>query len=137
MDASVLLCDWAEELNGKLYVQGAGWSNLVGGQVAQIALAILIEVPWDQANRPHGLKVELLDEDGNFVTVDDQPVLLMDGKIEVGRPAGIPPGTPLNVPLAGRFVLPPTLSAGGYRVQLSIDGTVMRAVPFRIMEGPH
>ena len=68
-------------------------------------IAILIRVPWDQANQRHVMRLELLDADGQAVEVetDDgmQPVVFFDDvPFEVGRPAGLKPGTPLDFPVA-------------------------------------
>src|SRR5919108_60320 len=70
MDATVLLCDYAEAVNGKLYVMGGGWNvAFSSGQPINAALAILVIVPWDQTNRRHELRVELVDGDGNVAAL--------------------------------------------------------------------
>lgn len=103
MKLQMLLCDAAQAVNGKLYILGAGW-NVIGPDPTPTAIAFQIEVPWDQANRKHRLKIGLLSEDG-------QPVLLptpnggsspaeVTAAFEVGRPPGSRPGSPLNVVLA-------------------------------------
>jgi hypothetical protein len=134
VEASVLLCDFAEEINGKLYVMGAGWDRLAANNPSQIAVAISLDVPWDQANRPHDIKLELLDEDGNVVTPpDSDEPLAIGGKIEVGRPAGTAPGATLAAPLAMRFQgfqLPP----GRYSFQFSVDGKVLSAKTFTVID---
>ena len=102
----MLLADFAQVADGKLIVVGGGWS-LTGPEPTPFGIAILVHVPWDQANRRHTLRLELVDADGQPVTfpVDDdgeerQIVFLDDVEFEVGRPAGIKPGTPLELPLA-------------------------------------
>jgi len=61
----MLLCDYAEELGGKLYIMGAGWSQLrTPYQPSNMALAIKLSVPWTQANEPHNLAIRLVTEDG-------------------------------------------------------------------------
>jgi hypothetical protein len=133
VEASVLLCDFAEDLNGKLYVMGGGWNRLVADTPTQIAIAVLLEIPWDQANRPHGIKIELLDEDGHAVTPPGaEAPILIEGKLEVGRPPGSKPGSALNAPLAIKipvFVLP----TGGYRFEFSVDGTVLSRKSFDVV----
>ena len=52
MKVTILLADAAEAVNGKLYVLGGGWS-ITGPDPSPMALAIKIEVPWDQSNQPH------------------------------------------------------------------------------------
>src|SRR4249920_3888109 len=98
MHATMLLCDHAEAVSGKLYLLGAGWNVLfTSGAPANIALAVLIEVPWDQTNQRHQMRAELLTSDGHRVEIDGQPVVV-EGEFELGRPAGVKPGSSLNAP---------------------------------------
>ena len=48
MQAHVLLCDHAQVAGNKLFISGAGISNIPVG--VSTSLAVLIYVPWDQAN---------------------------------------------------------------------------------------
>src|ERR1035437_202613 len=113
MDVTMLLCDAAEAVNGKLYVLGGGWSHIQVPDVPfNAALAVLIAVPWTAANEKHKLRVQLIDEDGEPAVVNDNPVLA-EGDFEVGRPPGLKAGSAIHNPLSMRFtglVLP----AGGY-----------------------
>lgn len=123
MRLTLMLADAAQVADGKLYVLGGGWSVLNGA--APMAVALKVEVPWDQANLPHEWRLELLDQDGHPVGLGDpaseQAPVQVGGTIEVGRPAGLPPGTSLDVPLAVSFgVLP--LQPGGYVWRVTIDG---------------
>lgn len=119
-----LLADHAQALGGKLYVMGGGW-NVTGPAPAPIALAGILELEWDEANEPKTLRVELLTEDGQPVTVPtptgDRPVVI-DGNVEVGRPPGTRRGSLFNVPIAinvGPLPIPP---GGGYVWRFSIGG---------------
>lgn len=135
MEVTVLLCDAAEEVGGKLYILGGGWSVLgLPNFPTNMALAVKMAVPWDQTNRPVDVKVSLMTDDGEPVDLGQGPIG-GSGKVEVGRPAGIKPGTSLDVPFAMKFnglALP----SGGYRWELEVDGTPLALVPFRVMEGP-
>lgn len=121
---TMLLADHAEAINGKLYIMGGGWS-ISGPSPSPSALAIKIEVPWNDANRRHELKVELLDGDYRPVLVPTPAgncALVVTGSFEVGRPPGIIIGSPLDVPFAfniGPIALEPE---GRYFWRLSIDG---------------
>jgi hypothetical protein len=99
---TLLLCDAAQAVGGKLYILGGGWSIAGPGPVT-MGLALKIEVPWDQANRRHQLRLELVDSDERAVVVPtptgDQP-LRIEAEFEAGRPAGLRAGTPLDVTLA-------------------------------------
>ena len=123
----MLLADFAQVSDGKLTIVGGGWS-LTGPEPVPFGIAILIRVPWDQANHRHVMRLELLDADGVPVEVetDDgmQPLVFFDDvPFEVGRPAGLKPGTPLDFPVAvnsGPVPLPP----GIYEWRLTIDDKV-------------
>jgi hypothetical protein len=130
----MLLCDAAETVGGKLYVLGGGWTHLLTpGQPVNMALAVVVAVPWTETNKRHPLEVRLLTDDGETVSVNDVPVQA-GGQIEVGRPIGIKPGSDLNAVLAFGFngvVLEP----GGYVWQLSISGVPEARTPFWVLAG--
>lgn len=63
----MLLADAAQEVNGKLYVLGGGWS-VTGPEVPPMAIALKIDVPWNEANRRRQWELVLLDADGSPVT---------------------------------------------------------------------
>jgi hypothetical protein len=124
MKVTLLLADAAQAVEGKLYVLGGGWS-ITGPGPSQFGVAIKIDVPWDEANRPHKLHLALLDSDGHPVRVPtptgENPVEV-GADFEVGRPAGLRPGTPLDFTMAVT-VGPIQLPANGRFVwRLSIDG---------------
>jgi len=120
----MLLADSAQSVNGKLYILGGGWS-LMGPELAPMAIAMLIEVPWDRANRRHTLKLSLVDEDGQPVKlptpIGDQ-VLELTAEFEVGRPPGLKPGTPLAFPFAVNLGPLPLPLGRGYVWVCSING---------------
>jgi hypothetical protein len=123
---TLLLADAAQAVNGKLYVLGGGWS-LTGPDPSAMALAVKIDVPWDRANIKHHWRLELLDGDGAPIEVPSAPAgeprpLRIDGEFEAGRPAGLKPGTPLDVALALNFAPLPLPPGGRYVWRLSIDG---------------
>jgi hypothetical protein len=124
MKLTMLLADAAQAVEGKLYILGGGWS-ITGPGPAAMAIAIKIEVPWTEANRPHLLELSLLDEDGQVVLVPTpmgNSPLVLGGEFEVGRPAGLKVGTPLDVVLAltlGPIQLTPDRR---YVWRCSIDG---------------
>ena len=118
---TMLLCDAAEAVGGKLYILGGGWS-MASPASARSAIAIYIQVPWDQTNYSHHFRLELLDADAQPVlTPEGQPVFV-EGNFEVGRPAGLKPGVPIDVPLAlnvGQMQLPPD---NRFEWRLTLDG---------------
>lgn len=102
MKLTMLLCDAAQAVNGKLYILGGGW-NLTGPQPVASAIALQIDVPWDEANKRHDLKLVLVTDDGQPVMVPtstgERPVEL-GAQFEVGRPVGHRVGAPISVAVA-------------------------------------
>lgn len=124
MKVTILLADFAQVVNGKLYIMGGGWS-ITGPKPTPSALAIKIEVPWNEANRKHNIKLELLDSDFHAVLVPtpvgESPVVL-SGDFEVGRPPGLPPGSPLDMIYAFNIGPLPLAPGKRYVWKLTIDG---------------
>ena len=127
----MLLADAVQEAGGKLFVLGGGWSIRRGSGPFQMALAIKLEIPWSEANVAHAVLAELLTQDGAPATAGGNPVRI-EGKVEVGRPPGIPAGTALDAPMA-LTINGIQLDAGGYRWQLSVDGEVVAEASFLVM----
>ncbi len=119
MKATLLLADAAQVVQGKLYILGGGWS-ITGPESAPSAIAIKIDVPWDEANRRHRFQLNLLDADGQPVIIGNQSVAVA-GEFEAGRPAGLPPGTPLDVTLAINIGPLPIQPGARYVWRLSIN----------------
>lgn len=120
---TMLLADSAQVAQNKLYVLGGGW-DVLGPQVGPTAIAMLIQVPWDQSNRRHHWRMELVDSDGEPVALptpmgSEEPVAV-EGDFEVGRPPGIPPGTPLAIPIAMNFGPLPLEPGRRYEWRLSV-----------------
>jgi hypothetical protein len=122
--ATLLLADYAVVSDGKLTVVGGGWSQ-TGPEPASFGIALLIQVPWDQANTLHAFTVELLDADGEPVVLEteeaEDQAVAFGGDFEVGRPPGLKPGTPLDFPVAMNST-PLPLEPGRYEWRLTIDG---------------
>ncbi|HEV8672685.1 MAG TPA: hypothetical protein VGX21_01455 [Methylomirabilota bacterium] len=102
MKLTMLLADAVQAVNGKLYVLGGGWS-IIGPEPTPSAIAMKVEVPWDEANKKHRFRLALIDADGHPVTAPtsggDRPVEIA-GEFEAGRPAGLKAGSPLDVVVA-------------------------------------
>jgi len=131
MEVRALLSDYAEAINGKLYVHGGGWNMLVASQAANVAVAMLVIVPWDRGDARHRVDVRLLDHDGGAVRMEDREVA-MSTDFELGRPAGVKPGTPLNAPFAYRFQ-GMRLDPGGYVFRISLnDDEAVPTLPFPV-----
>jgi uncharacterized protein DUF6941 len=125
MKVTMMLADSAQEVGGKLYILGGGWS-ITGPDPVPMAIALKLEVPWDRTNEHHKLLLELLDEDGEPVLIPggegEQVPLQVTGEFEAGRPPGIKPGTPIDSALAVNFGPLPLEAGRRYQWRLSIDG---------------
>jgi hypothetical protein len=98
----MMLADAAQASEGKLYVLGGGWSITGPGPVPS-AIALKLDIPWDQANMKKRFRLQLFNQDGQPLELDTpaglQPVKL-EGELEVGRPPGVIQGSPLDAVLA-------------------------------------
>lgn len=136
VEVTMLMADAAQVADGKLFILGGGL-RVLPPRPHPVAIALLVQVPWDRANLPHDWKLELLDEDGMPVFADGRPVLIA-GQLEAGRPAGWPPGTPLQVPLAINFNAVPVRPGGAYSWRLAVNDTSEPSwrVAFRVAPAP-
>ncbi len=123
--ATMLLCDHAVVADGKLYINGGGWT-VTGPVPGPAAIALDVKVPWDEREDEHEFVLELLDADGQPVLVPSSGRELQPIRIEVGfqvqTKVDVKPGVPLDAPLA--FTLGPLPLAPGSRFEwrLTIDG---------------
>ncbi len=91
----LLVADYAEVINGKAYVVGAGWDKFSPPAYPapmKIGIAVGIRVPYLESNTPHHLSVRMRNGDG-------QEVFKIEGDLETGRPPGSR-GDSILVPLA-------------------------------------
>ncbi len=134
MDATFLLADWAEAINGKLYIQGAGWNAWKRRGPTRCGIALLIRVGWNETNQKHRAVIRLLDPDGQAVEPTAGTPVVIEAEFEVGRPAGVQEGTDFPFPVAANMQLP--LKQGRYRFSLEIDDKpVGQGATFDVLEG--
>lgn len=131
----MLLCDYAEVLNGKLYVMGGGWSKVIKNNerpFVNVTIAGMIYFQWNDANHRKNVDISLFTQDGQPVLQNDVPVQLR-GPAEVGRPPGLVNGTEIELPIATRFE-GLFLDAGRYEWRLSIDDERLATSVFDVMD---
>jgi hypothetical protein len=104
MDASMLLCDWAEEIKGKLYIMGGGWNRVGSATPINMALAVLLKVGWNETNIRHTVSVRLVAPDSHETIEAEGRRIEANVPFEVGRPAGVTPASDFNTPFAFRFL---------------------------------
>jgi hypothetical protein len=126
----MLLADAAQAVSGKLYILGGGWS-LIGPEPTPMAIAIKIDLPWEAADIPHTLQLDLLGEDGQpamlpLQTEDDPEPrnrpMQITGQFQTGRPSDLRSGTALDVALALNIPPLPLQPDRRYTWRCSIDG---------------
>jgi hypothetical protein len=120
--AQIILCDaaQADPSTGKVHMLGAGWS--MTRSPTSHAVAVLMKIPWDRANEPITVII---------TPTGVAPAMQAEGKVEVGRPAGIAPGSLLDA----SFVLnvpPLPLTPGRYEWRLEI-GEASYSAPFTVL----
>src|SRR5437870_5213876 len=128
----MLLCDGAQAVGGKLFILGGGWSILAKVQPrANMALAVKLTVPWSRANeRIHIAAALITDQGGEVTQAEDQPVRA-EGDLELGRPPGLRPGTPLDATLVMNFE-GLDLDVGGYVWELRVGSDLAARIPFQV-----
>jgi len=129
LSGSLLLCDWAEAIGGKLYAQGIGWVNTIADRPIQFAVACLIRVPYDETNKKHAAEITLVTDDGHPYPEPD--AVATGFEFELGRPPGMRHGEEQTVPFAVRLGFQ-GLAAGGYRFELRIDQELADTVSFAV-----
>jgi uncharacterized protein DUF6941 len=145
MEATLILCDYAQVNGGKLYVVGAGINLLVTPTVSppypiNVWLGALVTVPWSAHNLPHSLKIYVTTEDGATVPIT-QPADANAGtrdeggflaEFNAGRAPHMTPGESSLMPLAVPLHAPHP-NIGGYVATLEIDGKKLVNAHYRLM----
>jgi hypothetical protein len=134
VEGLALLADFAEVVNGKLYVMGGGWTDVVLLRPQTFALATRIEVPYDRTNEQLLVEARLTDSDGKVVVLGGNEIVIQN-QIEVGRPPGIKAGQPIAVPLAWTFQ-GLTLSAGRYAFLVLVNADEVARAAFNVHVPP-
>ena len=81
----LILTDHSEVLNGKVYAMGGGWNMLHFPELPVehgFGIAFGLDVPWEENNQRHTLRLEIEDPDG--ARLGDE----FSFEFETGRPPG-------------------------------------------------
>jgi hypothetical protein len=115
-----------------------GWTE-IGPDPSLFSIAGVIEVSWEETNRPHHLEIIIVDADGQRVQVPtptgDQPFLIV-ADINVGRPPTAVPGQSFIVPIAVNIPPLPFEPGHDYVVRALIGGLVQDETAFRFRPRP-
>jgi hypothetical protein len=135
MKATMLLCDFAEEVGGKLYIMGGGWSRLKRPRVpTTMCLAVNLSISWGEVEAVHKLKAELVTSDNETVTLDGSAVRVV-GNLQQERDSASTASR--AIPTESNFVLRfdgLVLDPGVYSWTLEVDDNLMASVPFLVPE---
>lgn len=129
---SAMLADAAQVQSGKLFVLGGGFDTISVRQLPathrSVSLAMVAEVGPDERQQDLELLVQLVDEDGTELGVTAK------GKLRVGAPPNLPPGSPSIVPIVSPFHNVTFPEAKGYAFVVSMNGTELTRVKFRVVK---
>ena len=128
---SAMLADAAQVQSGKLFVLGGGFDTITVRSVPAVhrslSLAMVAEVSPEERQRDLELTIKLIDEDGGEIGVEAK------GKLRVGAPPNLPPGSPSIVPIVSPFHNITFPEAKGYTFLVSVDDHELARIPFRIV----
>jgi hypothetical protein len=123
MRATMMLADYAQIADGKLFISGGGWSTCGPGP-SPCAVVAIFHVPWQQTNEKVSFTLRLIDEDGRPVMqpgATDGLAVHVNGHFEARRQPGMTPGSEINVPMSFNIVLHLAPSSR-YSWVLDVDG---------------
>ncbi len=128
----LILADAAQVVGGKLYLLGGGWNrytvNTGFPTPHSMAIAMAMKVPWNETNERRAFEIEVATDDGKTVGK-------AGGQFEVGRPAGIPPGSDQRAQMAVTMNWQIN-KEGTYVIIARVEGTEERQFPFFVVPGP-
>lgn len=128
----MLLCDAAQNVEGKLYILGAGWSQFLANNPTNMSLAIKLLIPYSRATYPAHVRASLLNADSAEVIDFGVGPVRLEATVELGLPPGTPRGTPLDASLVMNFP-GVRLTPGRYVWELEIDGVVKARTPVQAL----
>ncbi len=146
MKVTALIASHVEAINNQLYITGGGIDRAIvpagapAPYIAQIALGVLVQIPWIATNQNHALKVDLIDADGHAVQVPSGPdtsaPFTAEMQFNVGRPPTLEVGEEQTIALAVGLPGFPFPALGQYRFVIYIDQTQLEELSFKIVGQP-
>jgi len=132
IDATMLLCDHAESVAGKLYVLGGGWTQLQTRTPLAMGLAVKLSLPEEFAGRRLPLLVTLVTAEGSAVADKEKPITFT-AEMEFARR----PGQDVDAPLGAVFAVNAhfqglELEPGRYAWELWIANDLAAKEPFSV-----
>ena len=131
---SAMLADAAQVQSGKLFILGGGFDTITVRSLPavhrSISLAMVAEVEPDERQRDLELVIRLIDEDGTALGVEAK------GRLRVGAPPNLPPGSPSIVPIVSPFHNITFPEAKGYAFVVSLNDNELARIGFRVVALP-
>lgn len=129
---TAMLADSAQVQGGKLYVLGGGFDTISSRKFPvvhrNLTLALVAEVDPDERHKDLEIHIELIDEDGKKLGVKAK------GKLRVGAPPNLPPGSSSIVPIVSPFHNVQFQEPKGYAFVISFEDVELARVRFRVLE---
>jgi hypothetical protein len=126
-----LLADAMEVSGDRIHVLGGGWDTLWAhdfpAAIHSLAIGLKLRIPWTKANRRFVVEIDLENEDGLSILGPRRVV----HPFEVGRPAGLPPGSDQTLAWGYTFHHLEIPRSGGYSFVIRIDGGLGQRIRFR------
>jgi hypothetical protein len=144
MELNAFLCSHAEAQNNRLYVLGGGIDRAIipagrsGPLSISLSVGIIVEVPWEATDAEHTVEVEVEDADGHAVEIQrgtgEAGPFRAQFHFNAGRPGHFAAGDSQSVAFAVNIPALPLEKPGSYAFAIGIDGTVLRRLPYRLIE---
>ena len=128
-----ILADHAEIVNNRLFLMGGGRDRFPVPRfpgAVRMAIAVGVRIEWDETNSRQEVLVLIEDEDG-------KELVKIQAAVNVGRPAGLAPGSSQLAQFASAISLN-VQESGGFRARVlagELDPLEQR-LPFRVEEAP-
>lgn len=121
-----------------LYALGLGVTE-IGPDPGGFAICCLVEIAWDETNRPHELLFTIVDADERPLQVGtptgDQPFQIR-AQFDQGRPPGATPGRSFILPVSVTLAPVPLRPGASYLVRAFVDETQLDETPLYVRPRP-
>jgi hypothetical protein len=142
MKVTLFLADaaQADTQSGKVSALGLGWRQCQT-PTPPFALLLFLDIDWDETNKQHKLKCQLLTTDGEPVAVpgpQGPQRIEFEAAAEAGRPPGAIHGTSVRMPLTVNIPGGMALEPGLYEWRVEVEGFEQAtAVEVFVVIGPN
>lgn len=126
---TTILCDFAQVRDGLLFLSSGGITRLWREQLPapmQVYLALIVELDSFEAESPHEVRVNAVDEDGGTVV---EAALTFKAEPP-------PPGEPASVPIVLDLREARVERYGNHEVRVQLDGNPARTLSFAVQPPP-